>query len=104
MNKSQSKHKKISGYPISYAQKRMWFLGKLESKKLVNNIGFLCKLEGELDFSVFQKAIQTLTKRHEAFRTNFIQTKIGDIVQIVSTRRKNNFQIFDIFRRIKKKF
>lgn len=85
-----------SGYPVSYAQRRMWFLSRLESEGLVNNSSIKAWLTGELDLENFKKSIQFLVERHEAFRTNFFQTGEGEIIQVVNPFKRLSIDFHDL--------
>ena len=90
-------HDKIkSGFPVSYAQRRMWFLSRLESKKLLNNSSIKAWLEGDLQVNFFKKAFQTLVARHETFRTNFFQASGGEVIQVVNRFEKVRFNYHDL--------
>ncbi|HLP48463.1 MAG TPA: condensation domain-containing protein, partial [Candidatus Kapabacteria bacterium] len=58
-------------YPLSSAQKRLFFLEQLENIGVSYNIPAVLKIEGELDKYCFKKAVDDLIRRHEALRTSF---------------------------------
>ena len=58
-------------YPLSSAQKRLFFLEQLENIGVSYNIPAVLKVEGELDKFRFKKAVDDLISRHEALRTSF---------------------------------
>ncbi|QCQ92199.1 non-ribosomal peptide synthetase [Rhodococcus sp. SGAir0479] len=57
--------------PLSLAQQRMWFLGRLDPESAVNNIPVAVRLSGALDVPALQAAVTDLLARHESLRTVF---------------------------------
>ena len=56
---------------LSYAQQRLWFLDQLEPGSPLYNIHLALRIEGALDTSALQMALDTIVCRHEALRTIF---------------------------------
>ncbi|SBU95135.1 Non-ribosomal peptide synthetase modules and related proteins [Streptomyces sp. Ncost-T6T-1] len=57
--------------PLSFAQRRLWFLNKLEGVKAVYNTPLALRLTGAFDKEAFQGALSDLVAHHEALRTVF---------------------------------
>ena len=78
-NKESKKESKIvkrgkTQAPLSFAQERLWFLDKFEESASISyNMPVLLRLEGELDFEILEKSLNSIIKRHEILRTNFIE-------------------------------
>ena len=74
--------------PVSFAQKRMWVLDKLETGDSAFNAGAAYNIsaglfiEGELNLEALNRAFDELIKRHEILRTTFV-TKDGELYQEV---------------------
>src|SRR4249920_2973402 len=57
--------------PLSYAQRRLWFLDRLTPGKPVYNIAAVLELHGTLNIAVLRHAVSSLAMRHESLRTYF---------------------------------
>ena len=55
--------------PLSYAQKRLWFLNQIDGANPVYNIPLVLRLEGALDTHSLERALLEVVERHEILRT-----------------------------------
>jgi len=62
---------------LSHAQRRLWFLHRLEPGSAAYNLPAAVRLEGELDVGALSRAMTEILRRHEALRTRFVEGPDG---------------------------
>jgi amino acid adenylation domain-containing protein/non-ribosomal peptide synthase protein (TIGR01720 family) len=72
----------LSSYPLSFAQKRMWFFYQWEPESPFYNIVSMVRLEGDLDIAALHQSFNEIVRRHEVLRARFV-TDRGQPVQII---------------------
>jgi amino acid adenylation domain-containing protein len=73
------------GSPVSFAQRRLWFLDQLDPGSPVYNIAGAIDLAGPLHGAALAQALDEIVQRHEALRTAFAAAG-GEPVQIAGPR------------------
>jgi amino acid adenylation domain-containing protein len=66
----------------SYSQRRMWLVQQLNPQTTAYNMAFTLRLRGALDCDRLAAALDTVARRHEAFRTRFIAVD-GEPAQVI---------------------
>ncbi|KAB8028092.1 non-ribosomal peptide synthetase [Fluviispira multicolorata] len=82
----------VNLFELSFAQKRLWFIEKLQENSALYNIPFALRLKGDLNVEALTNSFNVIIERHEALRTNFIE-KEGIAYQVISSKRKIYLQI-----------
>ncbi|MGB3533920.1 MAG: condensation domain-containing protein, partial [Microcoleaceae cyanobacterium] len=91
----KKKANKPQYFPLSFAQKRLWFLDKLQPGSSVYNLPAALRLKGVLNLDALEKSINEIIKRHEILRTSFTESQ-GEVVQSVYPVLNLNLPVIDL--------
>jgi amino acid adenylation domain-containing protein len=92
---SSSEAEVFAAPPLSYSQKRMWFLNKLGGGVAYYNVAFQLHLQGPLDKSGIESALDTIVARHSALRTRCVDLS-GEPRQVVVAEMHCHLPVFDL--------
>ena len=81
--------------PLSFAQRRLWFLNQLEPGSSAYNLPAAMRLTGRLDFRAFERSLDEIIDRHEVLRTRFVMLDDTPI-QIISPSLRFRVPVIDL--------
>ena len=76
-----------SRIPLSYAQKRLWFINELEGPTAAYNVPLALRLAGPLKDVALREAFSDVIGRHEVLRTLFVEENGKPYQKILETSR-----------------
>src|SRR5688572_33064958 len=67
----REKARKADVFPLSFAQRRLWFLDKLQPGTAAYNVPTVVRLKGAIHLDAFRKGLNAAVARHDALRATF---------------------------------
>ena len=83
--------------PLSYAQRRLWFLNHLLPASDFYNVVLAYELQGALNIAALERSLQEIVRRHGALRTRFV-TEDGEPVQEIEPSVEFQLRMLDFCR------
>jgi amino acid adenylation domain-containing protein/non-ribosomal peptide synthase protein (TIGR01720 family) len=80
--------------PLSFAQRRLWFISQLHPAGCAYNIPSALRLKGSLDVPALELALNEIIRRHESLRTTFAVVN-GDVIQKIATPSRLSLPVED---------
>ncbi len=96
------KNREKDSYKLSDAQRRLWFLYKLDDKSVSYNVLQITKINGKIDITALEKSLQRVIDKQSILRAFFIE-KNGEPFQKIRRRIKIKIDKLDLSKTISKK-
>ncbi len=81
--------------PLSFAQRRLWFLNQLEPESAAYNIPAAVRLSGNLDVTALERSLNEIVRRHEALRTRIGMAE-GRPIQLIAADLKVSLPLVNL--------
>jgi amino acid adenylation domain-containing protein/non-ribosomal peptide synthase protein (TIGR01720 family) len=81
--------------PLSFAQRRLWFISQLHPAGCAYNIPSALRLKGRLDVPALELALNEIIRRHESLRTTFAVVN-GDVTQKIAPPSRLSLPVEDL--------
>ncbi|HEX4962827.1 MAG TPA: condensation domain-containing protein, partial [Thermoanaerobaculia bacterium] len=81
--------------PLSFAQRRLWFLHQIDPVDFAYSIPLAVRLLGRLHVSALVRSLEEIARRHESLRTTFHEQQ-GEAVQRVHPPQPLNLPLVDL--------
>src|SRR5215510_10871426 len=81
--------------PLSFAQRRLWFISQLHPADCTYNIPAALRLKGRLDVPALERALNEIIRRHESLRTTFGIVN-GDVSQKIAPHSHLSLLVEDL--------
>ena len=81
--------------PLSYSQKRLWFLDRIGGTSAEYNLPRMVRLRGELQLEALERTVNTIVERHESLRTHFEEVD-GEPAQVIEPELRIEVPVEDL--------
>ncbi|WP_306352332.1 condensation domain-containing protein [Flavobacterium sp. '19STA2R22 D10 B1'] len=81
------------GYPLSFAQKKLWVLSQLEERSIAYIVSDVMIIPAKVDVELLEKAIHSTIIRHESLRTIFRKDENDELRQWILPETIINFKL-----------
>lgn len=93
--KLKERGSQFNTFPLSFAQRRLWFLDQMNPGSAVYNIPAAIRLTGLLNTTALERSLDEIVNRHEILRTSFTSVD-GNPMQVVANKRSAALKIVDL--------
>src|SRR5688572_12797868 len=91
----REKARKADVFPLSFAQRRLWFLDKLQPGTAAYNVPTVVRLTGPIQLDSFRKGLNAVVARHDALRATF-SSGGEEAVQKIMPPTEVNLELIDL--------
>lgn len=81
--------------PLSFSQKRLWFIDQLAPNNPVYNMPVQVLLRGNLDVDALARSLAVIGQRHHALRTRIVDVD-GQLTQVVDCDALSSLPVYDL--------
>jgi pristinamycin I synthase-3/4 len=81
--------------PLSFSQKRLWFIDQLSPNNPVYNMPVQVLLRGNLDVDSLARSLAAVGQRHDALRTRIVEVD-GELAQVVDCEAFSSLPLYDL--------
>jgi amino acid adenylation domain-containing protein/non-ribosomal peptide synthase protein (TIGR01720 family) len=82
-------------WPLTYGQRRLWFIDRLNPGSPAYNIPFAGRLAGPLDAALLARSLREVARRHAVVRSRFVE-RDGEPVQVVDPEPRLRLPVVDL--------
>ena len=79
--------------PLSYMQRRLWFLEQLGPGNSTYNLSSAVKLDGFLDVHLLELSLNAVAERHDVLRTHFEVGESGEPEQVITPSQEFKIEL-----------
>lgn len=78
-----AENEEVFVFPASSAQRRLWFLDRVEPDSCTYNLPLAFRITGPVNLQALEQSLDNIIERHEALRTTFSRNEDGELEQVV---------------------
>lgn len=82
-----------TGFPLSYAQKKLWVLSQLEERSIAYTVSDVITIPNAVNIDLLKKAIRSTIVRHESLRTVFRKNEQNELRQWIFPEEEIQFKL-----------
>jgi len=82
-------------FPLSFSQRRLWFLYQLDRQNHYYNIPEAIRIDTPLSVCAMEQTLSEIVRRHEILRTNFLSVS-DDLIQVIAPAQSLSLDLIDL--------